>query len=181
MQPWIRQTDSALLAFDANLSRLEATARLVEHDRQYRPVAASVEGKLTAPAGITGDWQKVASGAGPDVIVTTATGQIIVTLSAYMAATWADTADIAMAYGAMGFSVEGVLGDSLVYMATHGAAHSFSYVPGQPGTEEDTVAAVIDLRLDPGTYTLHSEYLYQNFTTGIQIEWSNRTLVAEPK
>lgn len=181
LQPFIRETERTLgqQARDLISAQRDVERALQKRRSVYAPsdgyTVAAVSG---APYGV---WRKLIPNIGPNVVVSTRSGLIRVTISCNMLSSFLSAGTAVM--GAMCISVNTPFDAStdLESEAFKGYMGSFDYptMPAGPLSGQAGSRSRI-LNLPPGTYTLRSEYLYKNVTNNANAIFQERTLTAEP-
>lgn len=181
LQPFIRDTERALQqqGRDIDIIQSDLERALEKRRTAHAPSDGfSVPSVSGAPYNV---WRKMIPNIGPNLVVSTRTGLIRVTITCNMLASPL-TSNTAVS-GAMCVSINAPFDSStnLEAEAFKGYVGSFDYpvmpsgsLTGQAGSRSRI------LNLAPGTYTLRSEYLYKNLTDNTNIVFQERTLTAEP-
>jgi len=178
MQQWIRETDAKLLQLDRQLTANEV--KLANPKLRQYAAAATDETILVGPTGAAG-LSKMPVDSGPNVVVTTLTGLLKISIFCFQEMIW-DGSISCFGLGGMSFSITDAwdAGTDLGDEYTRAVARQYTFDVGYPPYGQDSTSLSQILQVPPGTYTIRAEYLYQTSDASIHMEWSARTLIAQP-
>lgn len=178
MQPWIREVNRRLDTQERLTTRLGASSPSARTSG-----FASTTTVLDSPTGQTAGWITIPTESTPSVTVFASTGQLKITVSAYMQSNW-NGAAAAAAGMVMRFRLAennqlgvGTIPDTF---KGDGVQRTFKFAPGDIAYEEACLSFSTVLAVGKQQYTVRSEYLYNHLTNGITVRWAQRSLIAEP-
>jgi hypothetical protein len=178
MQPWVRDTNRRLDAAERGIARFGG----ISPTSRVAAFASSTE-VLDSPIGATPGWLVLAGETDPQVTVFASTGQLKITVSAYMKANWtgaaAAAAGMAMRFNLAENNQLGV-GTLAETFRGDGIERTAKFSTGSIAFDEACYSFSTVLAVGKQQYTIRSEYLYNHLTDGITVRWAQRSLIAEP-
>lgn len=178
MQPWIRSVENRLAAQSRNIYKLNDSVGAASRTSAF----ASVSTVLDSPTGATLDWITLPGVPDLSVNVYAVTGQLKVTVTAYLQCFWdgitASAAGIAMRFT---LAENNQLGLGVIpgSFRGDGVQQTFKFTPGDIAYGEACFSYSTVLAVGKQQYTVRSEYLYNHLTDGTTVRWAQRSLIAE--
>ncbi len=179
LMPWIRDTNTRLDTVERALGRLGGVL-----SASYA-VSADARDVLASPLGTTPDLMLLPNNAEPTLEVISTTGQLRVTVTAFIEATRNSTV-AAYATGIFRVSLSPISDASLgggrapIGLTGGGLIKTFNYAANQGGPMGESGSHSRTLKLGNGRYSIHSEYVYFHSNATIGIRWSQCSITAEP-
>lgn len=169
MMPWARDVEARLGVLEGAVPGTPTQDRMSFID--------GIPEYMVAPAG-AGGWGVLSDAI--SVFANTSTGLLKVTLSAFWKGSVPGGGNAA-AVGAMICLLNGKLDypDDLDATSRAGLCFSINAVAGTGNGLSGSGSLVRVFKVTPGSYNLRVGYMYQNVTDGINLMWSNRSILVE--
>ncbi len=179
MQQWVRQMDDKVKTLSRVVDRLTGAGTSSYGTYSSEEASAVTAGQGATPAEL---WYRIFDN-GPAVRVSGPARRVKVTVSAMIEAVRTGTGPVS-AIGAMRPTLarEAVLASSQVVDNPYDGALVFPFTyPSGPSVPQMFMASFSKyLQIPEGTYTVHSEYIYRQYTENVRVRWSQRSILVEP-